>query len=145
LSFLLKQASGARLIASGCVGSILLASAGLLDGFTATTHWAFQTVLAEFPNVLLAPGYPRYVIDANRITGGGISSGLDESMAISAILLGDNSARRAQLAMQYAPHPPFHDGDPSQAGPAILQEVSASMREGVGELRAAVRCVLDVR
>jgi cyclohexyl-isocyanide hydratase len=144
LCFLLKQASGKpRLITSVCTGAILLASAGLLDGYTATTHWAFQTVLAEFPNVLLASGYPRYVIDANRVTGGGISSSLDESMAISAILLDDNSARRAQLKMQYAPQPPFHDGDPAQAGPVILQEASAYMRDGVEKLRTAVRRILD--
>jgi cyclohexyl-isocyanide hydratase len=144
LRFLLEQASGdLKLVTSVCVGAILLASAGLLDGYTATTHWAFQTVLAEFPNVLLASGYPRYVIDANRVTGGGISSSLDESLAISAILLGDNSARLAQLKMQYAPQPPFHDGDPAQAGPVILQEASAYMRDGVDKLRIAVRRIID--
>ena len=84
-----------------------------------------------FPGVTVADGYPRFVIDANRITGGGISSGLDEAMAMVALLLDKKTARHGQLTMQYAPNPPFTDGDPSVADPSILFEVTNRMREGV--------------
>jgi transcriptional regulator GlxA family with amidase domain len=84
-----------------------------------------------FPGVTIAEGYPRFVIDANRITGGGISSGLDEAMAIVALLLDEQTARNGQLTMQYAPNPPFNDGDPSVADPSVLFEVTNLMREGV--------------
>jgi len=119
------------LITSVCTGALLLAAAGLLQGFRATTHWNYKSVLALFPGVTVADGYPRFVIDANRITGGGISSGLDEAMAMVALLLDKKTARRGQLTMQYAPNPPFDDGDPSVADPSILFDVTNNMRDGV--------------
>jgi len=119
------------LITSVCTGALFLAAAGLLQGFRATTHWNYKSVLAMFPGVTVADGYPRFVIDANRITGGGISSGLDEAMTMVALLLGNKTARYGQLTMQYAPDPPFNDGDPSVADPSVLFEVTNRMREGV--------------
>ena len=101
----------------------------------ATTHWAYHTILQSFKGVTLASGYPRYVIDRNLITGGGISSGIDEALAIAGILAGDASAERVQLSMQYAPNPPYQAGDPSQAGPAVLYTTSNSM--GITELAEA--------
>ncbi|MGC2696345.1 MAG: DJ-1/PfpI family protein [Candidatus Angelobacter sp.] len=125
-----------KLITSVCTGALLLAASGLLQGFRATTHWNYKSILAMFPGVTVTDGYPRFVIDANRITGGGISSGLDEAMAIVALLLDQQTARNGQLTMQYAPNPPFEDGDPSVAGPAVLFEVTNSMREGVTKTAA---------
>jgi transcriptional regulator GlxA family with amidase domain len=119
------------LITSVCTGALFLAAAGLLRGFRATTHWNYKSILAMFPGVTVADGYPRFVIDANRITGGGISSGLDEAMAMVALLLDKKTARHGQLTMQYAPNPPFNDGDPSVADPSVLFEVTNRMREGV--------------
>ncbi|MEM7130276.1 MAG: DJ-1/PfpI family protein [Chloroflexota bacterium] len=116
------------MITSVCVGSLLLATAGLLDGYRATTHWAFRSILKSFPHIDVVAGYPRYVIDGNRMTGGGISSGIDQALAIVAILMGDAAAKRVQLAMQYAPNPPFTGGDPSTAEPAILHEDSSGTR-----------------
>jgi cyclohexyl-isocyanide hydratase len=133
-----SQAKGARLVTSVCTGAILLAAAGGLDGYQATTHWGFTSVLRVFPRVTVVAGYPRYVIDGNRVTGGGISSGLDEAMAIVAILLGDDAAKRGQLTMQYEPRPPFHSGDPSVAEPPILQQVSSGMHPLAVSLSAAV-------
>ena len=47
----------------------MLAAAGLLDGYTVTTHWAFIASLTGlFPNVSVAPDYPRYCLDRNRLT-----------------------------------------------------------------------------
>jgi len=130
------RAGGPMLITSVCTGALFLAASGLLRGFRATTHWNYKSILAMFPGVTVADGYPRFVIDANRITGGGISSGLDEAMAIVALLLGEQTARTGQLTMQYAPDPPFRDGDPSVASSTVLFEVTNSMREGVARTAA---------
>jgi len=135
LDFLTQQAATVKMRLSVCTGALLLGAAGLLQGYTATTHWAFQTILQSFPGVTLASGYPRYVIDRNLVTGGGISSGIDEALAIAGILAGDANAEIVQLSMQYAPNPPYRSGDPSQAGPTVLYAASNSM--GISSLAEA--------
>ncbi len=138
LGFVRRAAKNAKLVTSVCTGAILLAAAGGLDGYRATTHWAFLSVLRLFPAVTVADGYPRYVVDGNRVTGGGISSCLDESMAIVSILLGDEAAKRGQLTVQYEPRPPFHSGDPSVAQATTMYSVSSTMHPGAEALSAAV-------
>ena len=64
---------------SVCEGALILAAAGLLDGYEATTHWAFLPCFAQYPKIRVATGYPRFIVDRDRVTGGGISSGLDEA------------------------------------------------------------------
>ena len=86
---------------------MLLAAAGLLNGYCATTHWAFIPCFAAYPEIEVAEGFPRYVIDRDRITGGGISSGLDEALAVVALLAGDEIAKSVQMTTQYFPDPPF--------------------------------------
>jgi transcriptional regulator GlxA family with amidase domain len=94
-----------------CTGALLLGGAGLLDGHTVTTHWAFKEVLKLFP-CHVVDDYRRYVQSGNRITGAGISSGLDVALYIVGVLYGVGIARQGQLAMQYNPQPTFHSGDP---------------------------------
>ncbi|AOK49462.1 transcriptional regulator [Burkholderia sp. MSMB617WGS] len=120
MDFLARQAASADYAASVCEGALLAAAAGYLDGYKATTHWAFRSCLALFPRIDVVPGYPRYVVDRTRITGGGISSGLDEALQIIALLSGELVARKVQLSIQYNPIPPFSDGDPSVARPPVL-------------------------
>jgi len=112
LDFLIAQAPGATLVCSVCTGALLLAAAGLLDGQVVTTHWAYKEILKLFPCTVVGD-YRRYVQSGNRVTGAGISSGLDESLYIVSILAGVGPARSAQLAMQYRPQPPVHCGDPA--------------------------------
>jgi transcriptional regulator GlxA family with amidase domain len=112
LDFLITQATNAQLVCSVCTGALLLAGAGLLDGCIATTHWAYKEVLALF-RCTVVDDYRRYVQSGNRITGAGISSGLDVAMYIVSLLYGVRTARQGQLAMQYNPQPPFHCGDPA--------------------------------
>ena len=128
-----------RLVTSVCTGALFLGAAGLLRGYRATTHWNYKSILAMFPGVTVADGFPRFVIDANRVTGGGISSTMDESMAIVSLLLGPDAAKQGQLTIQYAPEPPFQSGDPSQADPVVMFEVSSNMHQGVSQTAAKFR------
>jgi cyclohexyl-isocyanide hydratase len=126
LDFLVRQAAHAKLVCSVCNGALLLAGAGLLDGHLVTTHWAYKDVLRLFP-CRVVDDYRRYVQSGNRITGGGISSGLDEALYIVSLLCGVGVARHGQLAMQYHPQPLLHCGDPGdsdiQDDPGMVQTV----------------------
>jgi len=106
LDFLVRQAAHARYVCSVCEGAMLLAAAGLLDGYKATTHWAFVPCLKQFPKVKVVKGHPRFVHDRNRLTGGGISSGLDESLKLIELLTSADVARNVQSVTQYYPKPP---------------------------------------
>jgi cyclohexyl-isocyanide hydratase len=108
LDFLRHQSAAASYVTSVCEGALLLASAGLLDGYAATTHWAFIPCLKSFPKIKVADGYPRYVVDRNRVTGGGISSGLDEALELVARVSSYDIAKQVQLITQYFPQPPFN-------------------------------------
>lgn len=106
LKFLIKTAKHARIVASVCEGALLLAAAGLLDGYEATTHWAFIPCLKKFKKVKVVEGYPRFVVDRNRVTGGGISSGLDEALKLVELLSSYEVAQQVQQFTQYYPCPP---------------------------------------
>ncbi|HTW81570.1 MAG TPA: DJ-1/PfpI family protein [Terracidiphilus sp.] len=125
LDFLAAQAPGCALVCSVCTGALLLAGAGLLDGHIVTTHWAFKPVLSLF-KCKVVDDFRRYVRSGNRITGAGISSGLDESLYIVSLLYGTDRARQCQLAMQYHPQPIFHCGDPGDTdirdNPAMVED-----------------------
>ncbi|MBV9990456.1 MAG: DJ-1/PfpI family protein [Alphaproteobacteria bacterium] len=113
IDVLKRQAKDARYVCSVCEGALLLAAAGLLDGYTVTTHWAFVPCLTErYPKVTVAEGHPRYVWDRNRLTGGGISSGLDESLALIERVFGTAKAQSVQQTTQYYPHPPVTSAIP---------------------------------
>ena len=107
LGFLRKQADRAPIVASVCEGAMLLAAAGLLNGYSATTHWAFVPCLkARFPKVNVVGGHPRFVLDRKRLTGAGISAGLDEALELITILLGKAAAEDVQQTTEYFPQPP---------------------------------------
>jgi cyclohexyl-isocyanide hydratase len=104
--FIQARAKTAQFVASVCEGALLAANAGLLDGCEVTTHWAFIECLKEYPKVKVSKGYPRYVHSGNRVTGGGISAGLDEALYFVKIIAGENAAKEVQGTMQYFPRPP---------------------------------------
>lgn len=113
LDFLRATAASAAYVCSVCEGALLLAQAGLLDGFAATTHWMFVNCLKRFPAIRVDESNPRFVHDRNRLTGGGISSGLDEALKLIELLAGEQAARDAQLATQYFPDPPVRGSIPA--------------------------------
>jgi transcriptional regulator GlxA family with amidase domain len=114
LEFLKNQAAQSQWVCSVCEGALLLAAAKLLDGFHVTTHWAFiPYLIAHHPDVLVADGHPRFVIDRDRITGGGISSGLDEALKLIELLAGLETAISVQQVTQYYPEPPVASAIPN--------------------------------
>jgi cyclohexyl-isocyanide hydratase len=95
---------------------MLLAAAGLLDGYRATTHWEFAGCFADrFPKVIPAEGHPRFVIDRNRLTGAGVSSGIDAALMLVKLLVGTEVAENVQRQIQYYPDPPVSSTLPSTA------------------------------
>jgi cyclohexyl-isocyanide hydratase len=113
LDYLRKVAASAKWVGSVCEGALLLAQAGLLDGHKATTHWSVLECLKQFKKVQVADGHPRFVESGNRLTGGGISSGLDEALRLIQILAGTSAATSVQVTTQYFPVPPVQGTIPA--------------------------------
>lgn len=133
LAFVTTQTANAKLVTSVCTGAFILATAKLLDAKQCTTHWFFQDQFRDdYPDALLVNGYPRYVHTdrTNVVTGGGISSAIDESLYIVSLIAGDEVAKCVQLAIQYHPNPPFTDGDPCQADYATWARVMKAWGKG---------------
>ncbi len=127
LHFLREQGRQANYVTSVCTGSLLLAAAGLLDGYRATTHWLSLDLLAMFGVETVEQ---RVVIDRNRMTGGGVTAGIDFALVLAAELFGKQTAREIQLMMEYNPAPPFDSGSPQSADPELLRAVIAQ-REAI--------------
>ena len=113
LDFLRRQAPGARYVTSVCTGSLVLAAAGLLKGYRSACHWAARDHLKAFGAIPVAE---RVVRDRNRISGGGVTAGIDFGLTMLAELAGEDVARSVQLMMEYDPQPPFDSGSPEKAG-----------------------------
>ena len=127
LDFLIEAAKGARYITSVCSGALILGQAGLLDGYRAATHWAVHDVLAAM-GVEVDPG--RVSVDRNRMTGGGVTAGIDFGLTLLAELRGEEVAKLTQLMIEYNPQPPFDTGHPDTAGPEMVAMVHAGMGDG---------------
>jgi len=117
LDFLRGQAEHVRYLTAVCTGSLLLGAAGLLQGKRATTHWNAHDFLPRFGAI---PVMERVVRDGKIITAGGVTSGLDFGLVLVSELLGQAAAQTIQLALEYAPAPPFASGSPATASPEIL-------------------------
>lgn len=124
LDFLRRQAAGARYVTSVCTGSLVLGAAGLLAGKKATTHWNAVDFLPAFGAI---PVEARVARDGTLFTAGGVTSGIDFALVVVAELIGETEARTIQLALEYAPAPPFGDGTPKTAAPEILATAKARM------------------
>jgi cyclohexyl-isocyanide hydratase len=111
---------GAQWVTSVCTGSLILGAAGLLRGYRATSHWAWRNYLELFG---AEPVAERVVFDRNRVTGGGVTGGIDFALALMAAIEGEDYARAVQLGLEYDPHPPFDSGTPDKAGEQLVQRV----------------------
>ena len=126
LSFLKHQAVHAKYITSVCTGALVLAAAGLLNGYKATTHWLSLNLLKLFDVEVLEQ---RVVIDRNRITGGGVTAGIDFGLTVASELFGEEMAKEIQLMMEYNPAPPFNSGSPKTANKIIVDRVIDDRKE----------------
>jgi cyclohexyl-isocyanide hydratase len=120
IQFLQKQARLAEYVTSVCTGSLILAAAGLLNGYQATTHWLSLNLLRLFEVKVIEQ---RIVVDRNRITGGGVTSGIDFGLFVAAKLFGEKEAKEVQLMMEYDPLPPFQSGSPKTAEKEIVSSI----------------------
>jgi cyclohexyl-isocyanide hydratase len=135
LLFLRRQGEKAAHVTSVCTGALVLGAAGLLRGYRATTHWLSLDLLAAFG---AQPVRERVVVDRNRITGGGVTAGIDFALQLAAHLHGQRVAEEIQLVIEYDPAPPFHAGSPKVAPPALVESVSAARRAIQEERRRIV-------
>jgi cyclohexyl-isocyanide hydratase len=141
LDFLRKQAAAARYVTSVCTGSLVLGAAGLLKGYRATTHWSAMDHLAPFGAV---PEKTRVCVDRNRITGGGVTAGIDFALTLVSIMVDRPTAEMIQLRLEYNPAPPFNSGSPDTAPAEILAAMKEriapfAQRRGEAVHRAAAR------
>lgn len=133
LQFLGAQAPGAQYVTSVCTGALVLGAAGLLRGYRATTHWLSQEILALFG---AEPVDERVVIDRNRITGGGVTAGIDFGLIVAAEVFGPAVAQEVQLVLEYCPAPPFSGGSPKTAPAGVVQQVIAARSDAQSRRRA---------
>ena len=137
-----RVGADATWVTSVCTGALLLGAAGLLDGYRATTHWASLDLLALWG---AEPVAERVVFDRNRVTGGGVTAGIDFALALVAAIQGEDHARFVQLTIEYDPAPPFDAGSPQRAGSetvAKYQALAARMNPGREERMRALAAEL---
>ncbi|MGA8134174.1 MAG: DJ-1/PfpI family protein [Pseudomonas gingeri] len=116
VAFMADRGGRAKYVTSVCSGSLILGAAGLLKGYKATSHWSCRDALAEFGAI---PTEARVVRDRNRITGAGVTAGLDFGLAMVAELRDQTYAECTQLMSEYDPDPPFNAGSMKTAPPKV--------------------------
>ena len=122
IDFIRKSGQNAKYITSVCTGSLFLAEAGLLNGYRAAIHWGWKDCLESYPDVTVVDD--RVCIDRNRITGGGITAGLDFAFSLIGEVVNEDIAQVMQLIFQYTPEPPFSAGLP-ETTPEHIQNIVA--------------------
>lgn len=111
--FLVSRGAKATYVTSVCTGSLVLGAAGLLKGYKATCHWL---ALDALKGLGAEPVAERVVVDRNRVTGAGVTAGIDFGLTLAAKLKDEKYAKAVQLMMEYDPQPPFpKDGTPKTA------------------------------
>lgn len=139
LEFLESRGKAARYVTSVCTGALLLGAAGLLDGYQATTHWAYMDVLPMFG---ATPVRRRVVVDRTRVTAGGVTAGIDFGLRIAADVAGEETAKAIQLGLEYDPEPPFRSGHPDSADPALVEKTKRALAKTLEERRSQIqRCI----
>jgi cyclohexyl-isocyanide hydratase len=117
VEFVRRQGENAAWITSVCTGALVLGAAGLLRGYRAATHWAAMGFLGAFGAIATDE---RVVVDRNRVTGGGVTAGIDFALTLVAELVDRRTAEGIQLRIEYNPAPPFPAGSPTTAPPDLV-------------------------
>lgn len=140
MRFLANRGKRAKYVTSVCGGSIVLGAAGLMQGYKATSHRAAVPLLEQFGAI---PTEGRVVTDRNRISGGGVTAGIDFGLVLLAELLSEDVAKMTQLGLEYDPAPPFDCGTPKKAGPKVMQNFAKWF--GGAENKLAPMCAAAAR
>lgn len=135
LAFLRERCGKAAYVTSVCTGSLILAAAGLLRGYRATSHWSVIDMLKLCG---ATPVRQRVVVDRNRVTGAGVTSGIDMALRVAEGICGEEIVRDIQLRLEYDPQPLRDCGSPAKAAPETLERVRASYEGRMRERRAAM-------
>jgi transcriptional regulator GlxA family with amidase domain len=102
LEWLRSKAAAVETLTAVCTGSMLLGSAGLLNGLHATTHWRSLDWMRDvFPAVIVESG--QHVVEDGRVfTSAGISAGIDMALKVVARYYAEGIARATARHMEYA-------------------------------------------
>lgn len=130
-----RLGEGATYVTSVCTGSLILGAAGLLQGKRAGTHWAYRELLPAFGAIA---DDARVVRDGTMYTGGGVTAGIDIALRIVADIAGDDVAKMIQLAIEYAPAPPFNSGRPEIAEEKTVTAVKNLFAKFAEQRREAI-------
>jgi putative intracellular protease/amidase len=133
LAFLADRGGRASYVTSVCTGSLVLGAAGLLEGYRATSHWLTRPLLPLFGAI---EDDARVAWDRNRVTGAGVTAGIDFGLSLVAKLRDRDYAETLQLLAEYAPEPPFAAGSPAQAEPRQRAALEAMLAPFLAEVRA---------
>lgn len=126
IDFLASRGAAARYVTAVCTGTLLLGQAGLLDGYQAATHWLARDSLDAFGATAVTA---RIIKDRNRITGGGVTAGIDFGLAMIKDLRGERYAQAVQLLAEYAPEPPLNAGT-LESAPSDIRDMMVKMFPG---------------
>ncbi len=136
LDFLRRHGASAKWVTSVCTGSLVLGAAGLLRGYRATGHWAIHDLLGHLGAI---PTEGRVVEDRNRMTGGGVTAGIDFGLTLLARFRDTPTAQAMQLFAEYDPQPPLDAGSPAKAPPAVLATARRISAPFIRNAEAAAR------
>jgi cyclohexyl-isocyanide hydratase len=134
IAFVRTRGQKAQYVTSVCTGSLVLGAAGLLNGYEATTHWMSMDQLEPFG---AKPVKKRVVRDRNRITGGGVTAGIDFALYLASVLVDEQTACMIQLSIEYNPDPPFTSGSPDSAPSEIVSAARTRAAQMLETRRAA--------
>jgi cyclohexyl-isocyanide hydratase len=138
LEFLADRGKTARYVSSVCTGALVLGAAGLLRGYKATGHWYIRDLLSLLG---ATPVNQRVVHDRNRITGGGVTAGIDFGLTLASLLRSREDAELIQLVIEYAPAPPFNAGLPEVAPKAVSERLMRARSSAISAAREKARTI----
>jgi cyclohexyl-isocyanide hydratase len=139
LDFVRRQGLQAKWVTSVCTGSLVVGAAGLLKGYRSACHWMSRNQLSELG---AKPVAERIVVDRNRVSGGGVTAGIDFALKLASLLRSEREARMIQLQIEYDPAPPFAGGTPETSDPDL---VSALVQRAEPMLKARKEATLRAK
>jgi cyclohexyl-isocyanide hydratase len=140
LGFLRRQGETAKYVTSVCTGSLILGAAGLINGYKSACHWMYRDFLPAFGAI---PVNARVVKDRNRISGGGVTAGIDFALTVVAEIWGDETAKMIQLYLEYNPQPPFNAGSPEGAGEELTARAKKQFEESLKQREKQINEVAE--